>query len=53
MESVKVNIFIKKKDIGILGSVIYAEVFKVKVENTLQKYLTVTCVVFVLRNKSF
>lgn len=40
MESIKVSIFIKKKEA--LGSVIDAEVFKVKVENFLQKYLTVS-----------
>lgn len=42
MESVKANIFIKKKTREAQGSVIYAEVFKVKVENSLQKYLTVS-----------
>jgi len=42
MESIIANTFLKTKARKALGSVIYAEVFKMKVENCLQKCLTVS-----------
>lgn len=41
-EWIKVNIFKKKEDREALGSVIYAEEFKVRAENCPPKYLTVS-----------